>query len=1031
MPKPNSAMTFKNTQKSVLGDGEVAQQSDQMSQRTHILASIFRRGIRRSMMIWGLGLFGVALAVNTLTGSIYTRLQIQRSTAALQTEVAILIARHVESYIAQKIERLRDAASNMSLYSLGSEEQRVIIGLLLKNDQSFQEISILNDQGLERLRMSDRKVYFAADLRDLRNYAPYENAITGLDYVSQVYTSNRAEPYLFLALPVTNPMKKRVGVAIAQSSMKFLWELVRNEKFGRAGVIYLVNEKGKLIAHRNPLRVLENPNLENLPTVAEFLRGQPNRQATVTRGRGLSGEDVLSTYAVVPRLGWGVVVEEPVAFALADLKKLEFFTKILMLAGLLMGAIIIVFLSNRITGPILKLRDGANIIEQGNLNHRVQIDTNDELGELGAKFNQMANALKNSYETLETKVNLRTRDLSALYGVTTLINQSLDLQTVFNYGIQRITELFRFETIRFFLFDDLLETLTLSASYNTNQATLGGVGPIRRGESVVGRVAETGEPAIFEDIQSDPRYFAWSQSKTNYKAGFHFLAAMPIKSKTHVFGVAAFSSKESRQLTDDDVKLLNAICEQIAVAVEKSRLFDEITKRSEAVQKANEVLRNEITERHRAQQEVLRQHQRLRSLHEIGAAINSTLDKTHLLEVLFGKIESFLPHSAASVCLIDNTTNQLTPTAQRDLEPELWSIEGPDYADSPALRLSAKVIEQKAPMVIENVRLDERRALFEPWIKHGWTGIAGLPLMAEGEVVGSLTFYSREDHIFAKEEIEFLVTLAGQLATAILNSQLYEKSQQQATDLEKANKAKDEFLNVMSHELRTPLSVIGGYAQVMSSGIAGEPTAEQREIADKINSQSNELLRMINEILQVGSLQAGSVRAHFESTNLNDLVKKLKSIFDVMPRRPIALNWEIPADMPTVNTDGDKLKHILQNLVHNAIKFTDDGCVTVSVRCLADSIEFEVKDTGVGIEKDMLPVIFDMFRQVDSSQTRSHGGVGVGLFIVKKYVELINGKIEIESAPGRGTTFTLTIPADGFAEAEAQPLREQFARLIA
>jgi signal transduction histidine kinase len=150
-----------------------------------------------------------------------------------------------------------------------------------------------------------------------------------------------------------------------------------------------------------------------------------------------------------------------------------------------------------------------------------------------------------------------------------------------------------------------------------------------------------------------------------------------------------------------------------------------------------------------------------------------------------------------------------------------------------------------------------------------------------------------------------------------------------------------------------------------------------------------------------------------------------------MPRRPIVLNWEIPADMPTVNSDGDKLKHILQNLIHNAIKFTEDGSVTVSARCLPDSIEFAVKDTGVGIEKEMFPVIFDMFRQVDSSQTRSHGGVGVGLFIVKKYVELLNGKIEIESTPGRGTTFTLTIPADGFAECHAPPPQEQFARLIA
>jgi signal transduction histidine kinase len=188
---------------------------------------------------------------------------------------------------------------------------------------------------------------------------------------------------------------------------------------------------------------------------------------------------------------------------------------------------------------------------------------------------------------------------------------------------------------------------------------------------------------------------------------------------------------------------------------------------------------------------------------------------------------------------------------------------------------------------------------------------------------------------------------------------------------------------------------------------------------------------MINEILQVGSLQAGSVQAYFENTNLIDLFRNLQTTFEALPKQSVVVKWDIPDDMPTVKTDGDKLKHILQNLIHNAMKFTEDGSVIISARCLHDSIEIAVKDTGVGIEKEKLPVIFDIFRQVDSSQTRSHGGVGVGLFIVKKYVELLNGKIEVESSPGRGTTFTLTIATDEWAESSAPPTQEQAVRLIA
>jgi signal transduction histidine kinase/HAMP domain-containing protein len=987
-------------------------------------------------MVWGLGLVGTALGLNTLAGSIYTRHQIEQSTAALQLEVATLTARHIQTYISRKIERLHDAATGLTLYPIGNDEQTILINLLLKNDRSFEEISIIDDQGRERHRISDRKVYFTADLRDLRKDTAYQRAIRGGDYVSPVFNSDRAEPFLLLAVPLTSIPRKTVGVIVAKTNMQFLWELMREEKFGHAGFMYLVNDKGRLIAHKDPSLVLEYRELKNIPKVAEFLSSGSKKQLPGTRGLGLNGDDVLSTYGVVPDLGWAVIVEEPVAFALADLKKLELFTKILMAAGLLMGAVIIVFLSNRITGPILKLRDGVSIIEKGNLNHRVEIDTNDEIGELGAKFNQMAVSLKNAHETLETKIELRTRELSALYGVTTLINQSLDMATVLNYGIEQITELFHFDATQIFLFDDRFETLTLKASYNTVQASSVGVGPFGRGQSVVGQVAESGESVFFEDVQTDPRYLALHEDKTTHAAGSHFLAALPIKTKTQIFGVAAFSSNESRQLNEHDARLLNAICEHIAVAVEKTGLFEEVTLRSEELRRANgqlqlsnDFLTNEVAERQRAQEEVSRQHQRISSLHAIGAAINSTLDQALLLEALFARVKAVLPYTAASVCWYHQDTGQLVPLAERNLASEPCNGEGGASAESAALRLSEMLVKQIEPVVIENVHLDTRSGFCAPLRKNGWTGFVGLPLSVEGKVLGALAFYLRESHEFSNEEVAFLATLAGQVAIAIFNSELYESSRQQAIDLEKAIHAKNEFLNVMSHELRTPLSVIGGYAQALLIGIAGELSSEQGKITEKIIFQSNELLRMINEILQVGSLQAGSVQAYFENTNLIDLFRNLQNTFEALPKQSVVVKWDFPDDMPIVKTDGDKLKHILQNLIHNAMKFTEDGSVIISARCLHDSIEIVVKDTGVGIEKEKLPVIFDIFRQVDSSQTRSHGGVGVGLFIVKKYVELLNGRIEVESSPGRGTVFTLTIAADERAESSTPPTQE--ARLAA
>jgi two-component system, sensor histidine kinase len=144
----------------------------------------------------------------------------------------------------------------------------------------------------------------------------------------------------------------------------------------------------------------------------------------------------------------------------------------------------------------------------------------------------------------------------------------------------------------------------------------------------------------------------------------------------------------------------------------------------------------------------------------------------------------------------------------------------------------------------------------------------------------------------------------------------------------------------------------------------------------------------------------------------------------------LTVSWDYPVDLPILWTDDEKLKAVIQNLINNAIKFTEKGKVTVAVRHLAQTraIEFKISDTGIGIPKEKVETVFDMFQQVDSSATRKFGGVGLGLYIVRKFTELLGGTVAVESEFERGSTFTVTLPiqavAPGQAKRKREPLRD-------
>ncbi|MBI2997998.1 MAG: GAF domain-containing sensor histidine kinase, partial [Deltaproteobacteria bacterium] len=278
--------------------------------------------------------------------------------------------------------------------------------------------------------------------------------------------------------------------------------------------------------------------------------------------------------------------------------------------------------------------------------------------------------------------------------------------------------------------------------------------------------------------------------------------------------------------------------------------------------------------------------------------------------------------------------------------------------------------ESKAPVMASNVQTDPRVRDPEFFRKHGLVSYLGVPLIAKDEVLGVISFYTKEEHEFSDEEVEFLSTLAGQAAIAIHNSQVYQEMVSLAAQLSRSNKVKDEFLSVMSHELRTPLNVVMGYTGMIRDGLLGEINPEQEKALEKVISRARDQLTMISSILQVTQLEAAGGGVERREVSLKDLLDDLKSSYAIPLGKELSLIWDCPLDLPVIHTDGEKLKHILQNLVNNAIKFTDSGTVTISARCLDDAgmretgtgnskgngrnglVQFKVADTGVGIEKD-------------------------------------------------------------------------------
>jgi signal transduction histidine kinase len=337
-----------------------------------------------------------------------------------------------------------------------------------------------------------------------------------------------------------------------------------------------------------------------------------------------------------------------------------------------------------------------------------------------------------------------------------------------------------------------------------------------------------------------------------------------------------------------------------------------------------------------------------------------------------------------------------------------------------------RIARELQPVHIHDVRADPAYAQADP-LRMATAQLGGtrtllmVPMRKEGRLVGALTIYRREVLPFSEKQIALLQTFADQAVIAIENVRLFQEIQEKSLQLEIANRHKSEFLANMSHELRTPLNAIIGFSEVLQERMFGDMNDKQSEYIDDIHGSGKHLLSLINDILDLSKVEAGRMELDLATFDLPSAIDNaLTLIKERAARHGIELECAVDAAVGEIKADERKFKQILLNLLSNAVKFTSEGGrIAVAARPVDSMVEVSVTDTGIGIAADDHAAVFEEFRQVGKDYTKKSEGTGLGLALTRKFVELHGGRIWVTSEPGKGSTFTFTLPVNTMQPAAA------------
>jgi len=501
--------------------------------------------------------------------------------------------------------------------------------------------------------------------------------------------------------------------------------------------------------------------------------------------------------------------------------------------------------------------------------------------------------------------------------------------------------------------------------------------PSDGGPTVFGRAVATRRafhvPDILERKDFDPARNSWSRSRL----------AVPILREGEVIGVIRLGRAKPEAFSDREIALVESFATQAAIAMENVRLFNET---------------QESLERQTATSELLAAMSQ--SAFDLKPVFEMVLDKSlALCKAEYGWIRTFDEDASHVVA------SRQPPGAARLQDT---SSAGIKHRDS----LMGRTIRERRTVHVSDILTDPSVADSPAMVAIGARTGLGVPLLRGEEVLATIILVRIEVRPFEQREIELVESFARQAAIAIENVRLFNEIQQKSAQLEVANRHKSEFLANMSHELRTPLNAIIGFSDVLLEGMSGKLNEQQADYLSDIKSSGTHLLTLINDILDLSKIEAGRMELELATFSLPAALNNAVTLIrERAQTHGIKLELEVGPELETVVADERKVKQVVVNLLANAVKFTPDGG-TITLHAARDNggVRLAIHDTGIGIAPEDQQRIFEEFQQAGTQTEKSREGTGLGLTLSKRMVELHGGTITVDSAPGKGSTFTVALP---------------------
>jgi GAF domain-containing protein/DNA-binding response OmpR family regulator len=570
---------------------------------------------------------------------------------------------------------------------------------------------------------------------------------------------------------------------------------------------------------------------------------------------------------------------------------------------------------------------------------------------------------------------------------------TFDLQPVFETLAENAVRLCAAERALIFRFDGQVLRLVATHNVPVEHRAFNESHPIEPGRhSAAARAALERRTIHVHDARADPEFTYGSVRIVPFRT----VLGIPMLRAGELLGVIIIYRHEVDPFTDGQIALMETFADQAAIAIENARLLTELQARTEALTRS-------VTE--------------LQALGEVSQLLSSTLDLESVLNTIVSRATQIAGTDGGSVYEYDEGSEAFHLRATDNLDEEVVAT----ARHTPVPRgegVLGRMAATREPVQIADIGADGayHSPLRDVLLRSGTRALLAVPLLRESVLIGGLTVNKKTPGEFSPAVIDLLKTFASQSAVAIQNARLFREIGDKSRQLELADRHKSEFLANMSHELRTPLNAIIGYSEMLQEDAADLGAERFTEDLGRINAAGKHLLELINAVLDLSKIEAGKMELYLETFDVGGLVRDIAAVIQPLAAKNAnRLELSGPDEAGTMRADQTKVRQALFNLLSNACKFTDRGTVSLAVsRETADGREmvvFRVSDTGIGMTPEQLGRLFEAFSQADAATTRRYGGTGLGLALSRRLCRMMGGDVGVESEAGRGSTFTIRLPA--------------------